>query len=209
MSPGEVPLKGIKALPANRNPALFFRLLAVGKDEAPLPVYILTGQGQELRYPQPGIAQNGNQGSLHRGLAIIEELLYFIKLKVVRDALALGRWQQDNYIPLLQVVREVPAQGKAMGGHGCRLSSPIEELLYPFLGQLRGRLPPIQEALKLLKGATVNLLRVLAYRAQGAPAVKVFNEVIDSERHGCLLISPKKQKPRNLRPSAKPIIAQW
>ncbi|GAI74257.1 unnamed protein product, partial [marine sediment metagenome] len=76
------------------------------------------------------------------------------------------------------------AEGKAVGGYGCRLSSPIEELLYPFLGQLLGWLPPIQEALKLLKGATVILLGVLTYRAQGAPAIKMVKEVINFEGHG-------------------------
>jgi len=85
VSPGEVLLEGIKALPADRNPALFFRLLSVGKQEAALPVYIIVGQGQKLRYPESGVTKNGNQGSLHRRLAVIEKLLYFIKLKVIRD----------------------------------------------------------------------------------------------------------------------------
>ena len=85
-----------------------------------------------------------------------------------------------------------------MGGHGCRLSSVIEELLYPFLGQLLGRLPPIQETLKLLKGAAVILLRVLAYRAQGAPAIKVVKEVINVEHE--LKPSDKKEE-RAIRPS--------
>ncbi len=57
VSPGKVLLEGIKALPADRNPALFFRLLAVGKQEAAFPVYIVVGQGQELRYPEPGITK--------------------------------------------------------------------------------------------------------------------------------------------------------
>ncbi|MBA7708120.1 hypothetical protein ES703_117008 [subsurface metagenome] len=93
MSPGEVVLEGIQGPPTNRNPALFFRLLAVGKDEAPLPVYIITGDHQEFRYPEAGITENSDQGGLRGSLALIKELLYFIILKVVRNAIALGGWQ--------------------------------------------------------------------------------------------------------------------
>ncbi|MBA7588423.1 hypothetical protein ES708_30479 [subsurface metagenome] len=134
MSPGEVLLEGSKALPANRNPALLFRLFPVGKDEAVFPVHVVVSQNQELRYPEPGIAQDGNQGSLRRSLAVIEKLLYFIKLKVVRDALALGGWQQDNHILLPQEVEEVPAEGEPLCGHRCRLSPIVKKFLYPLLG---------------------------------------------------------------------------
>ncbi|MBA7702093.1 hypothetical protein ES703_110847 [subsurface metagenome] len=70
-----------------------------------------------------------------------------------------------------------------MGGYRCRLSSLIEELLYPLLGQLLGRLPPVQETLKLFQAVAVSLPGVLTYRIQGALAIKVVKEVINFEVH--------------------------